>query len=56
MKLLIPLGGAIPFAAVFIELLYVMMSVWRSYFYYMFGFLFLILLILVIACAEVSIV
>ncbi len=37
-------------------MLYVMTSIWRSYFYYMFGFLFLILLILVIACAEVAIV
>jgi transmembrane 9 superfamily protein 2/4 len=48
--------GLIIYRAVFIEMLYVMTSIWRSYFYYMFGFLFLILLILVIACAEVAIV
>lgn len=56
MKILVPIGGLIPFAAIFIELLSLMSSIWRSYFYYMFGFLFLILLILVIVCAEVAIV
>mmetsp|Transcript_20217 Transcript_20217/g.19157 ORF Transcript_20217/g.19157 Transcript_20217/m.19157 type:complete len:302 (+) Transcript_20217:175-1080(+) len=56
MKILVPLGGIIPFAAVFIEMLNVMASIWGAYFYYMFGFLFLIMVILVIACAEVSIV
>jgi len=41
---------------VFIEVLYLMTSIWRHYFYYMFGFLFLIVLILVVTCAEVAIV
>jgi len=56
MKILIPLGGMIPFAAVFVEMLYVMNSFWGTQLYYMFGFLFLIVLILIVACAEVSIV
>eukprot|EP01068_Selenidium_serpulae_P006161 Selendium_serpulae@DN4302_c0_g1_i4.p1 len=49
------LGGILPFAAVFTELLFIMTSIWMQQFYYMFGFLLLVLLILVVTCAEISI-
>jgi len=49
-------GGVLPFGAVFIELFFIMTSVWLQRFYYVFGFLALVLLLLVITCAEISIV
>jgi transmembrane 9 superfamily protein 2/4 len=42
--------------AVFIELFFIMSSVWLQRFYYVFGFLALVLLILLITCAEISVV
>jgi len=50
------LGGLLPFGSVFIELVFIMMSIWRHSFYYLFAFLFAVLLILVITSAEISIV
>merc|ERR1712070_1254289 len=50
------IGGILPFGAVFIELYFIMSSVWLQRFYYVFGFLALVLLILIITCAEMSIV
>lgn len=49
------MAGVLPFGAVFIELFFIMSSVWLHQFYYVFGFLLLVMLILVITCAEVSI-
>ena len=50
------MGGVLPFGAIFIELFFIMTSVWLQRFYYVFGFLALVLLILLITCAEISIV
>jgi len=50
------LGGILPFAACFIEIFFIMSSVWMHQFYYMFGFLFIVFIILTITCAEISIV
>ena len=50
------IGGILPFGAVFIELYFIMSSVWLQRFYYVFGFLALVILILVITCAEMAIV
>eukprot|EP00308_Calcidiscus_leptoporus_P021395 CAMPEP_0119373146 /NCGR_PEP_ID=MMETSP1334-20130426/23659_1 /TAXON_ID=127549 /ORGANISM="Calcidiscus leptoporus, Strain RCC1130" /LENGTH=626 /DNA_ID=CAMNT_0007390823 /DNA_START=79 /DNA_END=1959 /DNA_ORIENTATION=+ len=50
------IGGILPFGAVFIELYFIMSSVWLQRFYYVFGFLALVLLILIITCAEMAIV
>merc|ERR1711975_211825 len=47
------MGGILPFGAIFIELFFIMTSVWLQRFYYVFGFLALVLLI---TCAEISIV
>merc|ERR1712023_517975 len=50
------MGGILPFGAIFIELFFIMTSVWLQRFYYVFGFLMLVLLILIVTCAEISIV
>jgi len=50
------LGGIIPFGAVFIELFFILTSVWLHKFYYVFGFLLIVYVILVLTCAEMSIV
>jgi transmembrane 9 superfamily protein 2/4 len=50
------LGGILPFGAVFIELFFILTSIWMHTFYYIFGFLALVALILVITCAEIAIV
>merc|ERR1712022_40739 len=50
------IAGILPFGAVFIELFFIMSSVWLQRFYYVFGFLALVLLILLITCGEMAIV
>merc|ERR1719230_1882642 len=50
------IGGILPFGAVFIELYFIMSSVWLQRFYYVFGFLAMVLFILLITCAEMAIV
>jgi transmembrane 9 superfamily protein 2/4 len=55
-QLSILVGGVLPFGAVFIEIFFIMSSVWLHQFYYMFGFLFIVFVILLITCAEISIV
>ena len=52
----VPVGGVLPFGAVFIELFFILSSVWLHQYYYVFGFLMLVIFILFITCAEISIV
>lgn len=49
-------GGILPFGAVFIELFFILMSIWQHKFYYIFGFLALVFLILIVTCMEITIV
>ena len=49
-------GGALLFAAVFIELFFILSSIWHHQVYYVFGILFLVVCIALITCAEVSVV
>ncbi|GBG26123.1 Transmembrane 9 superfamily member 9 [Hondaea fermentalgiana] len=49
-------GGILPFGAVFIELFFLLSSIWGKRPYYVFGFLTLVLIILVATCAEITIV
>ena len=49
-------GGLLPFGAVFVEMFFILSSIWQHRFYYMFGFLALVFLILIVTCAEISIV
>jgi transmembrane 9 superfamily protein 2/4 len=50
------IGGILPFGAVFIELFFIVTSIWQDQFYYIFGFLFIVFLVLIIICAEITIV
>ncbi|OAY83948.1 transmembrane 9 superfamily member 7-like [Ananas comosus] len=50
------IGGILPFGAVFIELFFILTSIWLNQFYYIFGFLFIVFIILLITCAEIAIV
>ena len=49
-------GGILPFGAVFIELFFILSSIWLHQFYYVFGFLLLVFIILIITCAEITVV
>eukprot|EP00871_Galdieria_phlegrea_P005120 jgi/Galph1/5609/GphlegSOOS_G4263.1 len=49
-------GGILPFGAVFIELVFILSSLWQNQIYYMFGFLFVVFSILVLTSGEISIV
>ncbi|CAG9835201.1 unnamed protein product [Diabrotica balteata] len=49
------MGGVLPFGCIFIQLFFILKSIWSSQMYYMFGFLFLVFIILVITCAETTI-
>nr|GMD28830.1 transmembrane 9 superfamily member 9-like [Ipomoea batatas]GMD28832.1 transmembrane 9 superfamily member 9-like [Ipomoea batatas] len=50
------IGGILPFGAVFVELFFILTSIWLQQFYYIFGFLFIVFVILIITCAEITIV
>ncbi|KAI3691000.1 hypothetical protein L2E82_49213 [Cichorium intybus] len=49
-------AGTLPFGTLFIELFFIMSSIWLGRVYYVFGFLFVVLILLVTVCAEVSLV
>jgi len=49
------IGGILPFGACFVELYYILASVWMDYYYYVFGFLLLVFAILIITCAEITV-
>jgi len=49
-------GGVLPFGAVFIEVFFIMSSIWLHHYYYMFGFLLLVFIILILTSAEITIV
>jgi len=52
----VTVGGVLPFGAVFIELFFILSSIWLHQFYYVFGFLLLVFIILIITCAEITMV
>lgn len=49
------LVGLLPFGAIFVELYFVMSSIWHSKIYYMFGFLFLCYALMILTCASVTV-
>ncbi len=51
----IVMGGVLPFGCIFIQLFFVLNSIWSSQIYYMYGFLFLVFVILIITCSETTI-
>lgn len=50
------IGGILPFGAVFMELFFILGSVWQHQVYYLFGILSIVLVILLLTCAEITIV
>jgi len=46
------MGGILPFGAVFVELFFILNSIWQHRFYYLFGFLFLVFVILILTSAK----
>lgn len=50
------IGGVLPFGAIFIEVFFILSSIWLHQFYYIFGFLALVFFILIVTCAEITIV
>mmetsp|Transcript_16457 Transcript_16457/g.39314 ORF Transcript_16457/g.39314 Transcript_16457/m.39314 type:complete len:680 (-) Transcript_16457:192-2231(-) len=49
-------GGLLSFGAVFVEMFFILSSIWQHRFYYMFGFLGLVFFILIVTCAEIALV
>ncbi|GAB2289131.1 Transmembrane 9 super member 11 [Dionaea muscipula] len=49
-------AGTLPFGTLFIELFFIMSSIWMGRVYYVFGFLLIVLVLLVAVCVEVSLV
>uniref|UniRef100_A0A646QFR8 Transmembrane 9 superfamily member n=1 Tax=Hemiscolopendra marginata TaxID=943146 RepID=A0A646QFR8_9MYRI len=49
------MGGVLPFGCIFIQLFFILNSIWSNQIYYMFGFLFLVFVILIITCSETTI-
>ncbi|XP_042203941.1 transmembrane 9 superfamily member 2-like [Homarus americanus] len=49
------MGGVLPFGCIFIQLFFILNSIWSSQTYYMFGFLFLVFLILIVTCSETTV-
>ncbi|CAO3696348.1 unnamed protein product [Umbelopsis ramanniana] len=49
------MGGLLPFGAIFIELYFIMNSIWFHRIYYGLGFLFLVYSVLILTCAEITI-
>ncbi|VAH52726.1 unnamed protein product [Triticum turgidum subsp. durum] len=52
----VAVAGTLPFGTLFIELFFIMSSLWLGRVYYVFGFLLVVLGLLVAVCAEVSVV
>lgn len=51
----IVMGGILPFGCIFIQLFFILNSIWSHQMYYMFGFLFLVFIILIVTCSEATI-
>ena len=49
------MGGILPFGCIFIQLFFILNSIWSHQFYYMFGFLTVVYLILLLTCSETTI-
>ncbi|XP_040261938.1 transmembrane 9 superfamily member 2-like [Bufo bufo] len=49
------MGGILPFGCIFIQLFFILNSIWFHQMYYVFGFQFLVFIILLITCSEATI-
>eukprot|EP00980_Cylindrotheca_fusiformis_P005749 scaffold1194_cov127-Cylindrotheca_fusiformis.AAC.26 len=48
-------AGVVPFAAAYVELFFIMTSLWMDQYYYVFGFTLIVYVILMVTCAEVTV-
>jgi len=48
-------GGILPFGACFVEMYFILASMWMDQYYYVFGFLLLVFLILILTAAEITV-
>jgi len=53
-KLSMLCAGIIPFAAAYVELFFILTSLWMDQYYYVFGFTLVVYMILLITCSEVT--
>jgi len=54
-KIAMACAGMVPFAAAYVELFFIMTSLWMDQYYYVFGFTLIVYIILLVTCAEVAI-
>jgi len=54
-KVIMCAAGLVPFAAAYVELFFIMTSLWMDQFYYVFGFTFAVFLILNLTCSATTI-
>jgi transmembrane 9 superfamily protein 2/4 len=47
-------GGIVPFGAAYVELFFIMTSLWMDQYYYVFGFTLIVFFILIITCVEIT--
>mmetsp|Transcript_4673 Transcript_4673/g.14911 ORF Transcript_4673/g.14911 Transcript_4673/m.14911 type:complete len:552 (+) Transcript_4673:403-2058(+) len=52
----VTIGGVLPFGACFVELFFILSSMWMDQYYYVFGFTFLVFAILLVTCGEIVMV
>jgi transmembrane 9 superfamily protein 2/4 len=49
-------GGVLPFGVIFVELFFILSSLWLDQYYYVFGFLFIVFAMMILVCSELTIV
>jgi len=49
------MAGLVPFIAAYVELFFIMTSLWMDQYYYVFGFTLIVFLILLITCVEITV-
>lgn len=49
------MGGILPFGCVFIQLFFILNSIWSGQMYYMFGFILLAFIVLLVVCAQTAV-
>ncbi|CAM9887135.1 unnamed protein product [Phaeothamnion confervicola] len=52
----VAVGGILPFGALFVEMYFILSSIWMGQYYYVFGFTFLVFVILLVTCADITMV
>ena len=54
-KICMIVAGVVPFAAAYVELFFIMTSLWMDQYYYVFGFTLIVYGILILTCAEITV-